>query len=141
MEPMYVVPGQITSKVTLSSIVFHESDFLESLGYLRGHMLYQDNPFVIIEDQYKLISTNPNVNLLAGQVTISNEPSVTLARSIYYFDCWLSTNPIEYDIMGDDMILIPELAVEVGRITSSEQTGRVVGEQIFNSITNLVLKK
>lgn len=132
-EPQYVVPGQLTTKLTLSSIVFNAADFLSSMGNIRGSLIYQENPFIVIQDEYTITP--------AGSVFgINYDASTTLARSIYYMDCWLENNPIEYDIMDDDMLVVQELNVAVGKSFSTEETGQRGIETVGKFLENLILK-
>jgi hypothetical protein len=123
-EPAYVVPGEVSSSLTLDRIVFHDSDALSMLGFTRGNVLYQDNPFVIIEDQYALSSGG----------LFKKEPSVTLARSLYYNDCWITDSPITYDIQSNDLILIPTIKVECGKIVSSEELALTIASDVANVV-------
>jgi len=143
MYPAWVVPGQIDVRLRLKRIVFHETDLLQELGFIRGNLLTQENPFVIIEDQYKLTPaelsggkfewTWTRLEIEQPKVTKWN---VTLARSIVYHDCWLKNNNITYDIMSNDMILIPEFEVEVGLVTTTEEKSTRLFEDISTAATS-----
>lgn len=134
-QPLWVIPGQMSTKLRLSRIVFHRHDLLQELGFLRGNLLSQENPFVIVEDQYVL--RDPTLEI-GGRKLLSGEPEVTLGRSIFYHDCWLTNNPITYDIDTNDMIIIPEFDVEVGKITTSEETASTLMEEAVSTLTTKV---
>jgi len=118
MYPAWVVPGKIDVRLRLKRVVFHETDFLQELGFIRGNLVTQENPFVIIEDQYKL-------SKVGGDAL-----TTVLARSIVYHDCWLRNNNITYDIMANDMILVPEFEVDVGLVTTTEETASRLATEI-----------
>lgn len=140
-EPVWVVPGQIETNISLSQIVFHSVDTLSSFGYTRGSIFFQDRPFILIEDQYALNQSVSNVVTDAlGALTntnIKSEPEVTLARSIHYMDCWITDGPIDYDIMADDMILMPDIKIACGKVLSSEQEATTF---LQSTVYNTVLK-
>jgi hypothetical protein len=148
MQPMWLVPHSIETSLRLKRIVFHETDLLQELGFIRGNLLTQENPFVVIEDQYKLTPAELSGgkfewtwNRLETKQPKVTKWDVTLARSIVYHDCWLLNNNIEYNIMSDNLILIPEFEVSVGTMVTSEETGaKLLGEvatQLFKSVSKI----
>jgi hypothetical protein len=159
MQPLWVVPHSVDTSIRLSRIIFHETDLLQELGFIRGNLLTQENPFVIVEDQYKLGKGVKGLSfeeIFIKGSGLEEEFTVVHARSIFYHDCWLLNNNVEYNIMKDDLILIPEFEVSVGSIvTSEEKSYRIFGEtveriekgvtgflgQVGNAIKGLVSKK
>jgi hypothetical protein len=137
MQPLWVVPHSIDTSIRLNRIIFHETDLLQELGFIRGNLLTQENPFVIVEDQYKLTPKEyrggkfewKSWDRLEIELPEATKWDAVHARSIFYHDCWLLSNNIEYNIMKDDLILIPEFDVSVGSIvTSEEKSYRLFGE-------------
>lgn len=141
MQPAWITPGKMDTELRLHRVVFHNSDLLQELGFIRGNLITQHNPIVIIEDQYVLTSriTVPK-ELTKFGVPSQIEPNVTLGRSIIYHDCWIATNPISYDIMSNDLILIPEFVVKVGTVVTSEETSTTLFEDVFSSTIGTVTK-
>lgn len=128
MQPFVLAPKYQNVTLTVQRIIFYKNDFFELLGFLRGSTLYQENPFIIIEDQYSL---NEQIALKKVSNKLPDiDTNVTLRRSIIYFDCWFTNNPIEYKILAEDLIIIPEYKIEVGKIFSTDET--------FGSLSSLV---
>lgn len=142
MQPVWVIPGQMSTTVQLHSIIFHDTDLLRQLGFIHGNLLTQENPFVIVEEQYTLRPTLSFKEFSFESLTRSSSSTTTefestYARAIFYHDCWLTSNPVTYDIMGD-LILIPEVKVTVGRIETSEEKFNTLFQEAIDSFTKTV---
>jgi len=110
-EPFRVVPEKITSGLTLKKVVLYTEDVLEALGYAQGNLFYQQSPFILIEEQDAPPSkSNP-----------------VLPKTITYYDCWFVSNPIRYDIMTNDQLVVQEARIACGKIVSSEVSFSIPG--------------
>jgi hypothetical protein len=138
MQPLWVVPHSIDTSIRLNRVIFHETDLLQELGFIRGNLLTQENPFVIVEDQYKLGAGIRGLSLeeIFKGSGLKEELTVVHARSIFYHDCWLLSNNVEYNIMKEDLILIPEFDVSVGSVVTSEEKSY----HLFGEITERIEK-
>lgn len=144
MEPFVIAPGQQDVTITLNRIVFYADDFFEQLGFIRGNLLYQENPFIIVEEHQKIMSSRKPLQSELGNMKTwwyddkSLIVETTYARSFLYFDCWIASNPIKYDITSDNLILIPEFKILTGKIVSTEDVGRTLGSDIANVFGSFV---
>jgi hypothetical protein len=124
MEPLDLIPNKVTTNLRLEKVVMYseyfvtpgsilsifgiqnpsllsEGDLLGALGYISGNLFFQQFPFAIQE------TVHPPIGSGSG-------PTITS-----YYDCWLRTNPIEYDLMGADQLVLQECEVACGRVTTS----------------------
>jgi hypothetical protein len=143
-EPYDIIPGKITTELSLEKVVLYseyvastipsnviermigqiasttlniisgqtlaasktltlsDGDMLGALGYVSGNLLFQQVPFAIQEIVY------PPEDFSDKQPTITT-----------YYDCWLTTNPISYDIHDRDQLILQECNVAVGKVTTS----------------------
>ena len=105
-EPLQLIPGPIETKLTIERIILYKNDTLKSIfGFWGENLLSQQIPMLIVE--YK---DTPN----AG----SDDEKAT----ILYTDCWMGTNPIEYDIDAEDLLVIQDREIEVGKMIVIDQT-------------------
>lgn len=127
-EPYDLIPGKITTSLKIEKVVLYseymitgvkgdvakllgmegksvylsDGDLLGALGYVSGSLFFQQFPFAIQE------IVHPPEGLSGAQATITT-----------YYDCWLTSNPIEYDIFASDQIIIQECDVVCGRVATS----------------------
>lgn len=128
IQPLWIYPGNVSTTIVLERIIFHDSDFLQELGFLRGSLVTQNNPFVVIEDQY----TFRKVPEIKG---ITEEKlEITLGRSIIYHDCWIKETGVNYNIEDNNLIIVPSLSLEVGTVFTSEQTSSTLYGEISQSL-------
>jgi len=106
-EPFRVVPGSITTTLVLRKVVLYEEDALEALGYKHGNLFYQQSPFTLLEEQYY-----PTKQAAQSVIT----------RTVAYYDCWFTSNPVRYDVMADDLLVVQEVRAAVGKIACSDVT-------------------
>ena len=101
-EPYRVVPKAIKTSLTLTKVVLYTEDFLKSVGFNSYNIFYQQAPFII-----RQVLIDPN--------NLDKDPDV-----IFYFDCWISSNPYTFDLSSDGNNLVKqEIKVECGRILVS----------------------
>ena len=101
-EPYRVVPKAIKTSLTLTKIVLYTEDFLKSVGFNSYNLFYQQAPFII-----RQVLIDPN--------NMDKDPDV-----VFYFDCWISSNPYTFDLAaGGNNLVKQEIKVECGRILVS----------------------
>ena len=47
LEPRFVAPGRITTKIMFERVMLYNQDLIQFIGFAGGHLLYQYFPFVI----------------------------------------------------------------------------------------------
>jgi hypothetical protein len=116
--PEFLIPGPIKTELTLRKVALYKGDVIKEFGFEKsGNLLYQVAPLVIDEVQ----------NSPQGTVTI-----------LTYLDCWLTSNPIAYDIMGDQLV-VQECKVMCGRMQTTEGYSALVN-LITQSVKKLITK-
>jgi hypothetical protein len=146
-EPFDLIPGRITTDLKLEKIVLYseymlsnlkgdvakvlglenktiylsDGDLLGALGFVSGNLFYQQQPFAIEE-----VVHAPDVT--GGQPTITS-----------YLDCWLKTNPIEYDMMSPDkQLTIQECDVACGQVKTSIPFDKAIAPIARRLITDVI---
>lgn len=105
-EPQRIVPKAIRTSLTLHKVMLYNEDFLKSVGFNSYNIFYQQAPFII-----KQTLVNPNPRTVFGQTDLG-DPDV-----IIYFDCWITTNPMTFDLTANGANLVKqEIKVECGRV-------------------------
>jgi len=84
MRPFHVIPQSTDIELSLKRVSLYKKEFLSEIGGISGSLLHQDRPLILQESQ-----TTPT-----GKV-----------ENYQYHDCWFETNPINYNIMGDLLII------------------------------------
>lgn len=98
-EPHRLVPKAIRTTLTLHKVVLYKEDFLKSVGFNSYNLYYQQAPFII--RQTLIDPTDPSGN-----------PDV-----IVYFDCWVSHNPMTFDLTSSTGNLVKQaVEVQCGRV-------------------------
>jgi len=101
-EPYRVIPKAIKTSLTLTKVVLYNEDFLKAVGYNSYNLFYQQAPFII--RQVLIDPNNPD-----------KDPDV-----LFYFDCWIASNPYTFDLSaGGSNLVKQEVKVECGRIMIS----------------------
>jgi len=140
-EPLDVIPGKITTSLKLEKVVLYaeymmqytlppaqsnlinsvatltaqssstpenkviylsDGDLLGALGFVSGNLFYQQQPFALQE-------------IISAPEGSGAQPTTTT-----YMDCWLTSNPIEYDIMDSSkQLTIQSCDVACGQIRTS----------------------
>lgn len=140
-EPLDIIPGPIQTTLTLSKIVLYKDKYgfpltkqLESLGVnlksiaqitksletngeflglfgmTGGNVLYQQKPIHIQVINYD------NSGVEGWDTTGRNVTSIT-----YYWNCWVTDNPISYNLQNAGNILVKQdVNVDVGRVETYE---------------------
>ena len=140
-EPLDIIPGPIQTTLTLSKIVLYKDKYgfpltqqLESLGVnlksiaqitkametngefqglfgmTGGNVLYQQKPIHIQVINYD------NSGVEGWDTTGRNVTSIT-----YYWNCWITDNPIAYNLQNAGNILVKQdVSVDVGRVETYE---------------------
>ena len=93
--------GTLGSQDT-STLHLSDGDLLGALGYVSGNLFFQQTPFAIQE------IVHPPESVTGKQPTVTT-----------YYDCWLTSNPIEYDIHDRTQIIMQECDVAVGKVSTS----------------------
>jgi len=128
-EPLDIIPGKITTDLKLEKIVLYaeymlqnikgdvakvlglegktiylsDGDLLGALGFVSGNLFHQQQPFALQE------IIHPPAENPGAQPTITS-----------YLDCWIKSNPLEYDIMNTSgQLIIQTCDVACGKITTS----------------------
>lgn len=115
-EPFQIVPGRIDTKLTLDRVELYKSDTLTKyFAFLPRHLLFQQLPFLIVEDM-----RNPDGS----------------SFTIIYNDCWITSNPIAYDIMGDQIIM-RQFNVEVGKMLVLDDSVTGVSTTLVDGLASL----
>ena len=95
-RPAVIVPGPITTTVTLNRVVLYRGDALEAIFSENIESLYyQMKPFVI-----EIRKGSP-----MGRVDV-----------IKLYDCWFTKNPMEFNLESADLLVVQSMDVDVGRI-------------------------
>jgi len=95
------VAGLTTAAVTGDQVHLSEGDLMGILGYVSGNLFFQQSPFALQE------------------IIHAPDGSDKESTIVSYYDCWMVSNPIEYDIQDRGQLIIQECEVEVGRVTTS----------------------
>lgn len=104
-EPFQVVPGPVTTKLQMERVILYKNDALKQVfGFWGENLATQQIPMLIIEA--KSDPTNNIENIAA----------------IMYTDCWMTSNPIEYDIDSEDLLIVQDREIEVGKVISIDST-------------------
>ena len=166
-EPLDLIPGKLTTSLKLEKVVLYaeymmqytlpaaqsqlinpavfsaitgagstpqnkivylsDGDLLGALGFVSGNLFYQQQPFSIQE----IISAPPGSGA---------QPTMTT-----YMDCWLTSNPIEYDIMDTSkQLTIQSCDVACGQIRTSIPFDKAViplARRLLTSAVNFLAKK
>ncbi len=83
-RPFHNIPLACDVDITMKRVALYREDFLSEIGNISGSLMYQDRPLVLEE-----VQRTP----LGG------------SEIFQYHDCWFETNPMNYDIMGDLLIV------------------------------------
>ena len=103
-EPYRMVPKAIKTRLTLSSIMLYNGDFLSKPGFSSWNLYYQQAPFIIRQD-------------------LVDPSQPTKALSVLYFDCWIAENPSTFDLSVNTGNLVKqEIVVDCGRVMASNST-------------------
>jgi len=127
-EPLDVIPGRVITDLTLEKVIMYseylaapvkgdvasllglqngahlsDGDLLGALGYVSGSLFFQQFPFAIEE-------------VVHPPEGLTGNPGPTTTT---YYDCWLRTNPIDYDLTGRDQLVIQECDVVCGKVATS----------------------
>jgi len=118
-EPYDLIPGRITTSLKLEKIVMYaeklglsnnmsaevDGDMLGLFGFVSGSLLFQQKPFAIQE------IVHPPEALRGSKPTITT-----------YYDVWFTSNPIAYDSLDSDQLIIQDCDAAVGRVEVSIPT-------------------
>ena len=91
MRPFQVIPQSIDTSLTLSRIVFYRNSYLKDIGDIDNGLFYQTKPLMIQETQHSPLA------------------SLDLYE---YHDCWFTSNPIEYNVSGNNITMSQSISVE-----------------------------
>jgi len=98
-EPRQIFPMKIKTSLSIGKVILYDVPILERIfNFAPKHLLYQKYPFVIHEQLF-----DPNDNILNSAI-------------ILYTQCWFITNPIEYDLSKDDILITQDLDIECGKV-------------------------
>jgi hypothetical protein len=108
-EALQVVPGPIDTKLMMERVVLYKNDSLKQVfGFWGEHMASQQIPMMIIEYKDRQVEAT----------NIANEERA----AIMYTDCWMTTNPVEYDINAEDLLILQDREIEVGKVIVADTT-------------------
>ena len=124
-EPARLIPGKITTTLTLDRVTLYKNDALKvAFGFCGENLIVQQVPLLITE--FKNDPNNPNDSMATSVVL--------------YTECWVASNPVEYDIMAEDQLVIQSREVEVGKAIVVDLTlGGIVSavSSTINIATNI----
>jgi len=147
-EPLDIIPGRITTDLRIEKITLYsepsivtqnaganlkklfgqlnvdptaDGDLLGLLGYVGGNLFHQQFPFAIEEIVHP------------PEGASNTQPTIT-----YYLQCWLKSNPIEYDIMSSDQLIIQECEVACGQVTTAIPIQKAVAPLIRSLLPDVV---
>ena len=104
-EPRDLIPLKVKTDLTLERVVLYKEDCLQGFGLtFSGSLVEQQLPFIIQE-----IRTAP-----LGQ----DGKSYAGTYIVEYLDCWFTSNPIAYDAMSPDQLVIQEVGISCGAVRS-----------------------
>ena len=125
-EPWDIIPGNITTSLTLEKVVLYQDtllgapidgDALALFGFIGGNMIYQQSAFDIQE-----ISHPPD----------GSDPTITT-----YKDIWFKTNPITYDVStAEAKPIIQSVEVWVGAVTTSTTISKLLVPLVKSLLPN-----
>ena len=105
-RPAIVVPGPLDTSVTLQRVVLYRGDALEAIFESNIETIYyQRKPFLIEIKKYSPFGRVDNIKC---------------------YDCWITKNPITFNIESEDTLVVQEMEVQVGKIEPAEGLQQVV---------------
>jgi hypothetical protein len=95
-RPAVIVPGPIDNSISLQRVVLYKGDALEAIfGSSLESIYYQMRPFLIEIRKYSPFGRTDTIKC---------------------YDCWITKNPISFNIDTEDLLVAQEIDIEVGRI-------------------------
>jgi hypothetical protein len=160
-EPLDIIPGPIKSSLSISKIVLYKDKVtfpltqqLESLGVTKsmidqitsnfetngefmglfnmtgGNVLYQQKPIHI-----EVVNYDHSQNATNDDMQASLTSSGRVASVMFFWNCWITSNPITYSLQNPSDILIrQEVELDVGRIEVYEPNLSRVASSTASSI-------
>ena len=149
-EPLDIIPGRITTDLRLEKVIMYseymatysgiggdiakllgldqggtvylsDGDALGAFGYVSGNLYFKQFPFAIEE------LVHPPEGLDGAQPT-----------SISYTNCWFKTNPITYDLTGSDQLVMQDVEIAVGQVTSSIPASKAIVPALRKLLPNSI---
>lgn len=103
-QPEALIPQKVTTTLTIEKAVLRRSgEFLKVFGFTPGNLLHQTRPVTIIE--------------FFHYDAINDAEEILNSYAIIYEGCWLTSNPIEYDVTDDDTAVIQEVKMNVTKVS------------------------
>jgi len=110
-EPYRLIPKAIKTDLTLRKVMLYTGgDMLESCGFPGYNLYHQQAPFILRQQLIDPIGDKETIEIM-------------------YFDCWLKSNPMKFDLSSDTANLITqEVGVTCGRVFVSSAS-------VYNSMS------
>jgi hypothetical protein len=122
VEPFAMIPGPITTTLTMNRAVLYLQDAMAAFNFLPGNIAFQTRPLILLE--ITKIPQGVNVAQILGL-----QFDLTLSNPMIYVNCWISGMSTSYDLKGGDQMVVQDLTLNVARIVNPLSLIPGVGDQ------------
>ena len=112
VEPFAIIPGLITTTLTLNRAVLYMQDAMAAFKFSPGNIAFQTRPLIIME-----MTTVPQGFNMAQILGLQFD--IKLSNPIIYTGCWISSSSMNYDLRGTDQMVVQDVGLNVARVINS----------------------
>lgn len=115
IEPFGMLPGPVTTSVSMSRAVLYLEDAMAAFKFVPGNIAFQTRPLILLE-----LTTLPDIPQFSQRISakLKLDFDLSLTNPLIYTNCWISDSTMSYDLKGADQMVVQDVTMNVARIVN-----------------------